>query len=74
MILKLSRIILYAKMFDDDLPIKKKTAEFPRNLDLLSISELEEYVGALKEEIARVENDIGKKKATAEAAASVFKS
>ncbi|MEM7650661.1 MAG: DUF1192 domain-containing protein [Pseudomonadota bacterium] len=59
-------------MFDDDLP-KPKTAEFPRNMDNMSVSELEEYIGELKEEITKAENDITKKKASQDAAASVFK-
>lgn len=60
-------------MFDDDLPQIKKTAEFPRNLENMSVSELEEYVGELKEEIERAEGDIAKKKASQSAAADVFK-
>lgn len=60
-------------MFDDDLP-KPKTSEFPRNFDGMSVSELEEYVGELKEEIIKAEADIAKKKASADAASSVFKS
>jgi len=59
-------------MFDEELPLKK-TNEFPRNLDGLSIAELQDYIEAMKCEIARVEENIDKKKASADAAASVFK-
>ncbi len=60
-------------MFDeDDLP-KPKTHEFPRNLENLSVSDLEDYIESLKGEIARAEEDIKKKKASHAAAASVFK-
>lgn len=59
-------------MFDDDRP-KPKTQEFPRKLDNMSIDELQDYIGELKAEITRVEADIAKKKASREAAASVFK-
>jgi len=60
-------------MFDDELPQKKKTHDFPRNLEGLSISELEEYIADLKGEILKVESDIEKKRASQDAAASVFK-
>jgi len=59
-------------MFDEDLePQKKKAAK--RNLDNMSVSELENYIKEMKEEIERVENDIARKKAHEAAAASVFK-
>ncbi|HOO80978.1 MAG TPA: DUF1192 family protein [Alphaproteobacteria bacterium] len=60
-------------MFDDDLP-KPKVAEFPRNLENMSVSEREEYIEELEAEITKVETDISKKKASHEAAASIFKS
>lgn len=60
-------------MFDDDLP-KPKTHEFPRNLEGLSIEELQAYISALQDEITKVEADIARKKASRDAAASVFKS
>ncbi|MGN7438169.1 MAG: DUF1192 domain-containing protein [Alcanivorax sp.] len=59
-------------MFDDDLP-KAKTGEFPRNLEGLSVAELDEYIVALKDEIKRVEVDISQKKASSEAANAFFK-
>lgn len=60
-------------MFDDELD-KKPQPMGPRNLDTMSIHELEDYIGELKAEIIRAENDIKKKKASQEAAASIFKS
>ena len=60
-------------MFDDDLP-KPKTNEFPRNLENLSISDLQDYIEELKTEITRAEQDITRKKASPDAATSVFKS
>ena len=59
-------------MFDDDLP-KPKTAEFPRNLDGMSVSDLKDYIDALNAEIEKVQSDIEKKKASQDAAANVFK-
>lgn len=61
-------------MFDDELPIKKKTTDFPRNLDGVSIADLEDYVIALQEEITRVKDDIARKQASQRAADSFFKS
>ena len=60
-------------MFDEELP-KQKTTEFPRNLEGLSIGELKEYIDDLKAEIQNAENDIIKKKASQDAADSIFKS
>ena len=60
-------------MFDEELP-KPKSFEFPRNLENLSIDELSTYIDDLKSEIERVEQDISSKKASKDAAASVFKS
>ncbi len=59
-------------MFDEELP-KPKTAGFPRNFENMSVSELEDYIDELKAEISRAEDDIARKKASQEAAASVFK-
>lgn len=61
-------------MFDED-PLKKpRSGAFPRNLESMSVGELESYIAALEEEIERVRGDIRKKKASIDAAASVFKS
>ena len=59
-------------MFDDNLP-KQKSNEFPRNLENISVSDLMGYVGDLENEISRVNADIEKKKASKDAASSVFK-
>ena len=58
-------------MFDEDEPRNKPQQQ--RNLEPLSIAELENYISALESEIERVKQDIAKKKAHADAAASVFK-
>lgn len=60
-------------MFDEDLPKPKSDSEFPRNLENMSVGELEEYIGELQDEIKRVQGDMEQKKASQEAAASVFK-
>ncbi len=57
----------------DDLPKPKKSKEFPQDLSSLSIAELEEYIQDLESEIKRVKGDIIAKKASHEAAASIFK-
>ncbi len=60
-------------MFDDlDTP-KKKTSDFPRNLETMSVADLDEYVAELKTEIERVEADKNKKKASQDAASAAFK-
>lgn len=61
-------------MFDDDLePAAKAQETWPKNLENLSVSELEEYIDELRAEIRRVEEDIEKKSASKEAADSVFR-
>lgn len=57
----------------DDLPQKKKTSEFPRDLENMSVTEIEEYITEMKDEIARAESDINKKQASMNAADSFFK-
>jgi len=42
-------------------------------LDLLGIEELRDYIGELREEIARVEADIGRKQAHRNAADAFFR-
>ena len=59
-------------LFDDNLDPQKQSKK-PRSLDKMSIEELENYIAELKDEILRVEDDIKKKKAHREAAASIFK-
>lgn len=61
-------------MFDEELPKKNRSGAFPRNLETMSIGDLEAYIGELEAEIARVRGDIQKKKASIDAASSIFKS
>lgn len=60
-------------MFDED-DVKKTSAEFPRNLESLSVAELDDYIGDLKGEISRAEADKEKKQSSQDAAAAFFKS
>lgn len=60
-------------MFDDDLPVKKTSHEFPRNLENMSVSDLSDYIAELESEIKRVSIDRDQKKAAADAASSIFK-
>jgi len=57
----------------DDIPVKKTVDEFPRNIETLSIADLEDYIKSLQAEIARVELDIQKKTASQGTADSFFK-
>ena len=60
-------------MDTDDLDPKTKRPKL-RYLDPMGVEELQNYIVELKEEIARVEADIAKKKQHLSAAASLFKS
>ncbi|MCB1591500.1 MAG: DUF1192 domain-containing protein [Alphaproteobacteria bacterium] len=60
-------------MLDEDLPRKKSDAAFPRNLERLSVAELAEYIAELEGEIVRVRADMERKKASQDAASSLFK-
>lgn len=60
-------------VFDEELPRKKNDGTFPRNLERLSVAELEEYILELEGEISRARQDITKKKASQDAASSLFK-
>ena len=56
----------------DDLdPRQKKTQ--PKNLDVMNVEDLKEYVVALKAELERVEAKIKAKQSHAAVAASLFK-
>lgn len=59
-------------MFDDLEPVKKNDGAFPRNLENMSVDELQNYIAELRIEIERAEIDIEKKKASVAAAAAVF--
>ena len=56
----------------DDLDPRQKKKQ-PINLDSMNIEDLQEYVAALKAEIARVEDKIKAKQGHAAAAAAFFK-
>jgi uncharacterized small protein (DUF1192 family) len=59
---------------DDDLvPKKKPVHEIGQDLSLLSVNELSERVGALKDEIARLEAAIAAKQASRNVADQFFK-
>ncbi len=58
---------------DDDRPKKKLVHEIGQDLALLSIEELGDRISLLKEEIARLEADITRKRATKSAADTFFK-
>lgn len=60
-------------MFDDDLDPKTKKAA-RKNLEPMSIDELEHYIDSMHAEIERVRAEIAKKKAHQQAASSFFKS
>jgi uncharacterized small protein (DUF1192 family) len=57
----------------DDLPKKKIVHEVGQDLALLSVGELAERIDLLKEEIARLEADMVKKRASQSAASAFFK-
>jgi uncharacterized small protein (DUF1192 family) len=56
---------------EDDLP--KKLDWQPRNLESLSIDQLEDYISVLEGEIARVRADIAAKRTDLGAAEAIFK-
>jgi uncharacterized small protein (DUF1192 family) len=57
----------------DDLPKKKIAHEIGQELTLLSVGELAERIGLLKDEIARLEAEATRKQASQRAADSFFK-
>jgi uncharacterized small protein (DUF1192 family) len=58
---------------EDDRPKKKISHEIGQELALLSVKELQERIALLREEIARLEADIGRKQASRSAADQFFK-
>ncbi len=58
---------------EDDRPKKKIAHEIGQDLALLSVAELAERVGLLKEEIARLEAEMARKRASQTAADVFFK-
>ncbi len=59
-------------MEDKDLEPQQQKPDV-KNLEVMSIEALGEYIGELRDEIERVRNEIAKKKAARGAAGSVFK-
>ena len=59
-------------MLEEDLEPQKQTAKL-KNLEPMSIDELEAYIEDMKQEIVRTEQEIERKKAHIAAASSVFK-
>jgi uncharacterized small protein (DUF1192 family) len=57
----------------EELPKKKVTHDLGQDLALLSAGELAERVGLLKDEIARLEAEIARKRASKSAADTFFK-
>jgi uncharacterized small protein (DUF1192 family) len=57
----------------DELPKKKIIHEMGQELSLLSVAELSERIGLLKEEIARLEAEMARKRASKSAADTFFK-
>ena len=60
-------------MDDYDRPKKKIVHEIGQELTLLSVRELQELIALLKEEIGRLEADIGKKQSSRNVADQFFK-
>ena len=58
---------------DDDKPKKKLSHELGQDLTLLSVGELTERVTLLKDEIARLEDEMKRKQASKSAADLFFK-
>jgi uncharacterized small protein (DUF1192 family) len=61
-------------MEEDDRPRKKITHEIGQDLSLLSVEELTERIALLTAEIARLQEAATRKRASKDAANSVFKS
>ncbi|WP_407176904.1 DUF1192 domain-containing protein [Bradyrhizobium sp. STM 3562] len=59
---------------DDDRPRKKVTHEIGQDLSLLSVEELSERIALLTAEIERLREALTKKRASRDAANSIFKS
>jgi uncharacterized small protein (DUF1192 family) len=58
---------------EEDLPIRKRRRLERLVLDTLGIEEMQDYIGELREEIARVEADIARKQHHRSAADSFFR-
>lgn len=60
-------------MEEEERPLRKRTRLERIQLDTLGIEELREYIGELREEIARVEADIDRKQGHRSTADSFFR-
>mgnify|MGYP006444889819 CR=1 FL=1 len=58
---------------DDDAPLASGDIAMPRNLENMSIAEIEHYITQLNSEIERCRAEIEHKRKQQEAAASIFK-
>jgi uncharacterized small protein (DUF1192 family) len=58
---------------DEERPKKKIVHEIGQDLTLLSVTELQERIMLLREEISRLEADIGRKQASRSTADQFFK-
>jgi uncharacterized small protein (DUF1192 family) len=58
---------------EEDLPIRKRTRLEKLVLDSLGVEELRDYIGELRDEIARVEADIVRKQSHRSAADAFFR-
>ncbi|CCE01723.1 DUF1192 domain-containing protein [Bradyrhizobium sp. STM 3809] len=59
---------------DDDRPRKAASHDIGQDLSMLSIEELTGRIALLRGEIERIEQMVAKKRASRDAAASIFKS
>jgi len=60
-------------MFEEEPPKQAPGYQLGDNLDAMSVGDLNELLGDLRAEIARVELEIGRKKGDMSAAESLFK-
>lgn len=58
---------------EEDLPVRKRRRLEPLTLDSLGVEELRDYIGELRDEIARVEADITRKQGHRSAADAFFR-
>jgi len=58
---------------DEDAPVHKRTRLEKLTLDTLGVEELRDYIGELKDEIARAEADIARKQSHKSAADAFFR-
>jgi uncharacterized small protein (DUF1192 family) len=58
---------------EEDVPVRKRTRLERLVLDTLGVEELHDYIGELRQEIARVETDIERKNSHKNAADAFFR-